>query len=64
MEDLSIERMFGVVETIRSWSYSMESFKEVLRETERGLDELSKIISELKILTGSNNRAGGEDEGN
>jgi|GEM_PF-6318655 hypothetical protein len=59
MEESSFQNIVKVVETVRDWSSAVETFQRVLRETERGLNELSQIISELKDLNGSNNKMGG-----
>jgi hypothetical protein len=41
-------------EAQRGLSEVSETFERVLRETENNLNELSRIISELKVLSGSN----------
>jgi len=54
MDSLSFENVVRIVNAVRDWSSSAESFERILRETEKNLNELSRIVSELRALNGSN----------
>ena len=56
MENLiGFENTVRIINAIRDWSSSVESLEGILSETEKNLNELSRIISELKVLNGGSN---------
>jgi hypothetical protein len=54
MEDLMV--LERIVSETRRWFALTDTYGKILRETEEDLNELARIIAELKELVGSNKK--------